>query len=119
MAPRPLLGRIFLALLLLAGWAVFAGLPDRAQAAVTEFGLAQHHVGNIQARLHHDRGQAVAVVLDPTWGDTDDDDKAFPRARTNVALAPYGKAQGFIAPRRPSPLSHWPCAGTPTGPPHR
>jgi hypothetical protein len=114
--PLAVLCRFWLGLLLLAGAAVLGGAPQTVQAAAAAAELSQRASG-LKARLQHD-DQSGPAVLDPAWSDADDDSKALPF--TAASIAPTPSRQPLVikaASPRPAPLSHWPCAGTPTGPP--
>jgi hypothetical protein len=115
--PLAVLCRLWLALLLLAGAPALTGSPDRAWAATPAAGQSEYQAGGLQKRLpHKDQGRAAA--LDPAWTDADDDAKALLFAPASAAAVEGRTSRVSIGGTgRNIPLSHWPCAGTPTGPP--
>ena len=118
MSFRPLLVlcRSLLALLLLVGAAALADAPAAGHAPET--GVAQHQASRIQAPVRHDQGRLGEVALDAAWADSDDDPVPLALAPEIVApVATQTRPVILAAATRATPLSHWPCASTPTGPP--
>jgi hypothetical protein len=111
--------RFLLAFLLLAGAAGF-GAPAAARAAIAAATAAEFSqpASGVQAPLQHDgRGGAGLAAVDSAWGDADD---AKPVLFTPASIDPAPRHDRLVpigGPPRTIPLSHWPCAGAPTGPP--
>jgi hypothetical protein len=115
MALRPLIGLAQLLLLLL----LLAGAPVAAGGQPSANGLTRLQDSSVATLAPDDRGGLPGLAAVAAWIDIDDEPDLLALvpmvARPDPALVFVAFAR--FAYGRPAPLSHWPCASPPTGPP--